>query len=72
VYNHSKLCDLNVPVVNIVVFYTSYAKAAEVSTKEAGNLHVRCGTNQGVDVKEAEGWCIERATESDYIDKEDE
>jgi ATP-dependent DNA helicase PIF1 len=38
VYNHSKLRDLNVPVVNVVASHTSHAKAAEVSTKEAGNL----------------------------------
>jgi hypothetical protein len=38
VYNHSKLRDLNVPVVNVVASHTGHAKAAEVSTEEAGNL----------------------------------
>jgi hypothetical protein len=38
VYNHTKLRDLSVPVVNITASHTGHKKAVEVSTEEAGNL----------------------------------
>ncbi|CBX97430.1 hypothetical protein LEMA_P105610.1 [Plenodomus lingam JN3] len=37
-HNHTKLRDLNVPVVNNLAEHTGHARAADVSTEEAGNL----------------------------------
>jgi ATP-dependent DNA helicase PIF1 len=38
IYNHTKLRDLSVPVVNITASHTGHKKAVDVSTEEAGNL----------------------------------
>jgi ATP-dependent DNA helicase PIF1 len=37
-HNHANLRDLRVPGVNIVASHTGHAKAAEVTTEDAGNL----------------------------------